>query len=723
VVAGQTGEAVPYARIAIVGGATGSRIVRTDLQGRFAFSSTTPRPHIRVTKAGYAAGEMTVAGAPVVNEIRLALGAVISGRVTDDAGDPVINARIAIETPARPSAPVNLVATVQTDDRGEYRVGDLAAGTLVVSATVFPTAKVYFPGTAALSDAEAIRLAPGTERADVDFIVPTPPLANLLVVGTNRLLIGGLVPRSAPSGGGASVSGRVTTTGGAPLANALVQLVDAHFASVVTHLSGGDGRFEFVDLARGQYRLLASKPGYSATPGKTASAAFSAGVPGVPVNLADSQSRERADLTLTKLGVIAGRVLDEYGDPMQRAKVQLLQLRYESGRRGLVLMDVVSPLTDDLGGYRLHDVPPGQYVVSATVGDVATADIAGYARTYFPGTANPAQAQFVTLRTGSELGSIDIGLSPSRTARVSGRLLDADGHGTTGGSLSLRPSVRSSATVGVSVGATVSADGTFEFANVPPGQYVIQADRGRRTSSIEGEFGSLPVLVAEGDVSGLMLQTSRGSTISGFVSVESITGQPPALPTGIEISPVAVDLDQSPRSVATAAVGRDGSFTLAGVNGPRRLQLMKVPAGWGLKQINVNGVDITDRAIAFGRINQSLTDVEVVLTDAITQLDGGVADEKGRPVGAANVVVFSADRDRWYRLSRFMQRTVTAEDGRFAVEGLPFGTYHVVAVGELPEGEDAWQDPAYLETLVTAGKTVTLIEREPVAVSLPLRAR
>jgi hypothetical protein len=137
----------------------------------------------------------------------------------------------------------------------------------------------------------------------------------------------------------------------------------------------------------------------------------------------------------------------------------------------------------------------------------------------------------------------------------------------------------------------------------------------------------------------------------------------------------------------------------------------------------VNGVDVTDRAIAFGRINQSLTDVEVVLTDAITQLDGGVADEKGRPVGAANVVVFSADRDRWYRLSRFMQRTVTAEDGRFAVEGLPFGTYHVVAVGELPEGEDAWQDPAYLETLVTAGKTVTLIEREPVAVSLPLRAR
>src|SRR5438477_246628 len=83
------------------------------------------------------------------------------------------------------------------------------------------------------------------------------------------------------------------------------------------------------------------------------------------------------------------------------------------------------------------------------------------------------------------------------------------------GSLSLVSSVRSSTAVNVAIGARLPGDGSFEFPNVPPGQYVIRADRGRSPSWIEGEFGTLPVTVDGVDVTGLLVQTSVGSSIKG----------------------------------------------------------------------------------------------------------------------------------------------------------------------------------------------------------------
>ena len=51
--------------------------------------------------------------------------------------------------------------------------------------------------------------------------------------------------------------------------------------------------------------------------------------------------------------------------------------------------------TDDLGGYRIVGLPPGRYFVTAVVGRVLitdpTADLPGYAQSYYPGTANAAE--------------------------------------------------------------------------------------------------------------------------------------------------------------------------------------------------------------------------------------------------------------------------------------------------------------------------------------------
>jgi len=115
----------------------------------------------------------------------------------------------------------------------------------------------------------------------------------------------------------------------------------------------------------------------------------------------------------------------------------------------------------------------------------------------------------------------------------------------------------------------------------------------------------------------------------------------------------------------------------------------------------------------------------VVLTDHLSELVGTTVDDNARPIPGAHVVVFPANRDRWYPGSRFLRTASADADGVFTVSGLPFGIYYAAALGRLPaEGADAWQDPAYLESLVARGRTITVGgDGDKVAVNLRISER
>lgn len=365
------------------------------------------------------------------------------------------------------------------------------------------------------------------------------------------------------------------------------------------------------------------------------------------------------------------------------------------------------------------DCPGGSYIVSAAVGSVTTMDVPGYALTYYPGTAAPAQAQLVTLGDGDEVSAIDVALERTPTAHIRGRIISADGLPSMGGSVTLRPSRRSQSIVAMPVGARLQ-DGAFEFPNVPLGQYVIQAYLGKSRGSIEGEFGSLLVNVTDRDTSNLVLQMSRGTHVAGRLRLDSADPSKKVPFSQIELTAVAVDFDQSPAgNWATAEFQQDGSFELIGLIGPRRLQMTKTPPGLALKEIRVNGIDVTDQPVRFDTAPDVMTGVEVVLTDRVSVLSGRVSGDDGKSAVSAPVVVFSRDRDRWYELSRFERLTRTGEDGTYRFEGLPFGNYYVFAPIELPpDGGDAWQDPAYFETAARRASSVTVREGEQTILDL-----
>jgi len=60
----------------------------------------------------------------------------------------------------------------------------------------------------------------------------------------------------------------------------------------------------------------------------------------------------------------------------------------------------------------------------------------------------------------------------------------------------------------------------------------------------------------------------------------------------------------------------------------------------------------------------------------------------------------------------------------FTAAGLPSGSYYAAAVEEAPnDGDDAWQDPGYLRTLVTRALSVTLGDGQTVPLALRLAPR
>src|SRR5262249_43396999 len=163
--------------------------------------------------------------------------------------------------------------------------------------------------------------------------------------------------------------------------------------------------------------------------------------------------------------------------------VRLMQLQFTAGRRQFVDVSATSArLTDDTGSYRIFGVPPGQYVVLATVpaqfelttvasGNttmIPGANLPGYAPTYFPGATAPAEARIISVGLSQELSTIDFRLMSAATARITGV---ARGSRAEPMGVLMRRSGRSGGFAERPLRASADAVGGFHFDNVPPGEY------------------------------------------------------------------------------------------------------------------------------------------------------------------------------------------------------------------------------------------------------------
>ena len=525
--------------------------------------------------------------------------------------------------------------------------------------------------------------------------------------------------------GTAVIRGRVVAADtGSPIRRAQVRAFSSDTRGSRLASTDGQGRFELRDLPAGRWELTASKAGF-VTLRFGQRRPFEAGQ---PVELRDGQVVDRTDIALPRGAAITGRVFDEFGDAVAGARVQVLRYQMVQGTRRLTPTGI-GDQSDDTGAFRLFGLTPGDYYVSASLRalpvDDPTIDAAGYAPTYFPGTGNVTEAQRVTLGLGQELTNVSFALLPVRTVRVSGRATNSMGQPLGGGVARLTPADATGDTpIMFDGGGNVRQDGTFTLTNVAPGSYTLTvASRafgrgGRGGGGGEPEIGSIPLTVANEDLTGIQVVTTQGTTLSG--TVVAAQGSSTPLPTsGIQVTAQSVPFGRGPGS-GTARVEANGAFILRGLLGSRVIRVAGLPQDWMLQSITINGADVTDRLFEFAG-EQELRGARVTVTDRVTEINGTVASG-GQPARDYTVVVFPEDTTKWAFPSRYVRSGRPDQKGLFRIRALPPDERYVaVAVDYVEEGEAG--DPEFLERIKSSATRFSLGEGETKALELKLVER
>lgn len=152
---------------------------------------------------------------------------------------------------------------------------------------------------------------------------------------------------ATPATGTGVISGRITEAEtGKPLRRVTVQIVGRGALRETRATStNDDGRFIVRDLPAGEFSVSVRKPGYVST----GFGAISMNEAPRPIRLADKQVFDRADIAMQRGGVIAGRVVDDYGEPVLDARVSVLRRLWVRGKAQLVASGL-GVQTNDIGG-------------------------------------------------------------------------------------------------------------------------------------------------------------------------------------------------------------------------------------------------------------------------------------------------------------------------------------------------------------------------------------
>lgn len=530
-------------------------------------------------------------------------------------------------------------------------------------------------------------------------------------------------PRQQPAQtGAAAVTGRVTAADtGTPLRRVQVRVSGQELRGVRSAMTDAEGRYTVSNLPAGRYSINFMKGGFA----NMSYGQKRPNQPGKSVDMADGQKMENLDVALIRGGVIAGRIVDDFGEPIVDARVQVLQLRWFNGRRRL-MGGGRGNQTNDRGEYRIWGLGPGDYYVSATSTDrlmffepqaaaLDPSDSSGFALTYYPGTPNVEEAQKVTVGGGQEASNVDFALVTTRVVRVSGIAMASDGRPMSSAMVMMFP--RGGMEMGgmmMPMAARTGADGSFVILSVPPGEYQVQARSERRRPRADGgeEVAQGTVSVGAEDVKNVMLVATRGVRVSGRIVFEGST--PTAeVKDRLRVFMPSADAEGPVMAMGPAGdaqVSPEGTFDLRGISGRRSFAVSAGPP-WVMKSARVGGTDVLDSGYEFGK--EDVSNVEIVLTSRSPTLTGSVTGENNSPISDYVVLAYSTNEESWQRAAGSAPRSFSIgrpdQNGTYKVNGLRPGAYYVVAVAEMPE---ELGNPDLFKALKDRAKQVRLQEGE-----------
>ena len=522
-------------------------------------------------------------------------------------------------------------------------------------------------------------------------------------------------PAKEPSGIEGSVMNAST---GEPLKRATVILMPLqpgpNANTPYSTMSDANGRFAMSGITPGSYRLMVERTGFV----RSDQGSRGSGRQAPAITLVSGETLKEISIRMQPHAVIAGRVLDEEGEPLSGVQVQALSQRYMQGRRQLMPMQM--SMTNDLGEYRIFGLPAGKYFVNAIYRSSGMSSMAvdrtsngaavpdeSYPATYYPGALDASAAVPLQVVAGQPITSIDFNLRRVRTVRVKGKV-----RGPVQNGRSMVMLMQQNDPMGMSSrngSSTQGSDGSFEIRGVTPGAYYVIAQQHEANAQYTGR---LPINVGNSNVENLEVVVGPGATISGRIRIDGGDAQ---------IKPTLAVVNLQPREFGpfggggSGIVGADSTFSITNVTpGSYRINVgSRGGQQFYVKSVHAGDQELPERelTIADGTA-QVLT---VVLGTATGQVSGQVLADSGVATQGATVVLVPSTAAR----QADQPRIATADqNGKFSLPSVPPGDYTVYAWDDVEMG--AWADPEFLARFENKGKKITLKENESVTADTPL---
>jgi hypothetical protein len=533
-----------------------------------------------------------------------------------------------------------------------------------------------------------------------------------------------------PQEGGPKPTGRITgrvmaADNGRPLKRARVFINAAELDGGRGLLTDDSGVFDFTELPAGRYTVAVSKSGF-------VSLSYGQRRPlqaGTPLQLGDGQQLRNVDFQLPRGSVVGGHVLDEDGEPMAGVMVRVMRYQYLQGDRRLT--PAGNAQTDDKGQFRIWGLMPGDYYVNAIVrgggggfgpfgggrggrgggnSPLATSgnesESVNYAPTFYPGVSSLNDAKAITVGLSQELLDINFSMQLVRMSRLAGHVTNPDGSPSSSGQVNLILDAGGRGNqIAANFGGRIEWDGAFTINAVPPGRYLLRV-RGDDTEV--PQFATIPITLNGADVTDITVVLTAGATLSGTVTFPSTATSPPD-PTQFRITAPSLE----PGLVGpqpNARLDKEGKFLLSGVPAGQHLVRSAGNArGWMLKSVVIGGRDVTDVPLEL-RSGESVSNIAIVFTDKINEINGTVTNGQGAPASEYTVLAFSTDASLWRPQSRQIATARPDQTGQYKIRTLPPGEYYVITVDPAEQGE--WFEPAYLEDHRIGAARVTLTESD-----------
>ncbi len=480
-----------------------------------------------------------------------------------------------------------------------------------------------------------------------------------IVRGRSGLL--GLITCAGLLGQSAGVEGVVSdSVTHMPLARVHVSLVST---TAGTNLAGTDDAYGAVSDEAGRYAIGNMRPGTFVVRARRAGYVYfdPQNVTATPTLTLKAGEQRVFGMAVVPEASIAGRVTDEFGDPVQGVAVQVVSAP-EAQPYGLWTMRAE---TDDRGEYRISGLP-GKFYVEASIPPLQTSgtpeirsdgsSTSAYATTYYPGALARERGSVVEAVAGRTVTGIDIRVAHRREVKISGTV--KGGNATARARVSIRV-IHDGGEAEDEMEA--GADGSFAFAGLAPGEYRLSA-----VMPSGGEALRSPVVkvTVENDDAVVTLPLTRGEVMVGSLVVEGVV-------------PVTLTVRLTPEESAAApvrggVVAADGGFLLDGVlPGVYRVAVDPLPGNAYIKSVALGGAEVRNGELDLSRGVRG-AGLKVTVSGNGGQVSGAIADGGGR---RALFVVLTGDVD-----SFATWKSAIAADASYTFSGIKPGKYRLFSV-------------------------------------------